>query len=362
LIVYCSREAQEAAKKKSKLGSQGSDQYEGLDSSDDEPPTDFGDDPPVSVKRIKKKNRGFAVSSESVDPVKLKEQIKDLPRYAKTPEVLTALRRLIERSHLLNALDDEAKALLENTFAGPLSFEAGQNIIMQGEDGEQFYLIEQGSVDVFVRKKDGPEKQVHTYEAGDSFGELAIMYNTPRAATCRASSAVKLWSLDRKSYKVIVVGATLIKREKYVGFLRTIPIFNTLTELEVTFLADALCEERFAGGTAICNEGEAGNYFYIVTKGKATVTKRIPAAAPVEGATEQPQEPEPIVVATLKPGNYFGEVALLTKQPRQATVIADGPLEVLSLDRATFNRILGPLDDILRRNMEAYNKRLAQTI
>ena len=55
-----------------------------------------------------------------------------------------------------------------------------------------------------------------------------------------------------------------------------------------------------------------------------------------------------------QPGDYFGELALLKNEPRAANVIAATKLKVVSLDRNSFKRLLGPLDDILKRNMDAY--------
>ena len=59
-------------------------------------------------------------------------------------------------------------------------------------------------------------------------------------------------------------------------------------------------------------------------------------------------------VAELDDGKYFGEIALMTSKPRQATVKAKGSLKVLALDRATFTRVLGPMEDIMKRNMDKY--------
>ena len=56
-------------------------------------------------------------------------------------------------------------------------------------------------------------------------------------------------------------------------------------------------------------------------------------------------------------GQYFGERALLTNDMRAANIVATSDkLECLSLQRETFTRMLGPLDDLLKRNMEVYNK------
>jgi cAMP-dependent protein kinase regulator len=58
----------------------------------------------------------------------------------------------------------------------------------------------------------------------------------------------------------------------------------------------------------------------------------------------------------------MSEIVLLTKKPRQATVTASGVLKVLALERATFRRVFGNLDEIMKRNMEDYNKYAASGI
>jgi|TARA_B110001450_G_C17301548_1_gene351668 cAMP-dependent protein kinase regulator len=55
------------------------------------------------------------------------------------------------------------------------------------------------------------------------------------------------------------------------------------------------------------------------------------------------------------PGDYFGELALLKGEPRAANVIASSDCKLIMLDRKSFKRLLGPLDDILKRNMMNYN-------
>ena len=57
----------------------------------------------------------------------------------------------------------------------------------------------------------------------------------------------------------------------------------------------------------------------------------------------------------LKPNSYFGELALLNNKPRTATIVAKTPLHVDSLDREAFNRLLGPLDAIMKRKAQQYN-------
>lgn len=69
---------------------------------------------------------------------------------------------------------------------------------------------------------------------------------------------------------------------------------------------------------------------------------------------EEGKEPEEVKAYTK--GDYFGERALLKNEPRAATVVATTKLNCVSLERQSFKRLMGPLDDILKRNLEVYAK------
>lgn len=305
--------------------------------------------PVVAQSKPKSTNRRVSVSAESMDPNKLKAQISQVTNIPKSPEVTQTLLGVVAKSPLLRTLDQEQKDMIVKAFSGPLTKQAGEDVIKQGDIGDEFYLLEEGTVDVYVKKRDSDEIKVHTYKGGDAFGELAIMYNAPRAATCRVATDAKLWVLDRVSFKVIVVAASMQKREMYKNFLGQVPLLESMTEMEIMTLADSLAEEKFSDGATICTQGDEGNYFYIVKEGQAVCFKA--------DATGEQQ-----LVATLSSGNYFGEIALLTSKPRQATVKAKGDLKVLAIDRATFTRVLGSMDEIMKRNMEQYNKYAANDI
>ena len=63
---------------------------------------------------------------------------------------------------------------------------------------------------------------------GASFGELALIYGTPRAADVRAKTQLKLWAIDRDSYRRILMGSTLRKRKMYDEFLSKVSILGEL--------------------------------------------------------------------------------------------------------------------------------------
>jgi cAMP-dependent protein kinase regulator len=94
----------------------------------------------------------------------------------------------------------------------------------------------------------------------------------------------------------------------YIGFLSQVPVLKTLSDMELMALADALVEDEYLGDSIVCHEGERGDHFFIVKDGEAIVTKKN-----FETGYEN-------VVASLKKGKHFGEVALLTHKPRTATV------------------------------------------
>ena len=96
-----------------------------------------------------------------------------------------------------------------------------RHIFFQGDEGDNFYVIDQGEVEIFVNGE-----LATTIGEGGSFGELALIYGTPRAATVRAKTDVKLWGIDRDSYRRILMGSTIRKRKMYEEFLSRVSILG----------------------------------------------------------------------------------------------------------------------------------------
>lgn len=127
------------------------------------------------------------------------------------------------------------------------------------------------------------------------------------------------------------------KREKYEAFLSSVKILQSMDPYERSQVADALKPETFAKGDYIIKEGDIGDKFYLINEGEAIAIK---------GSD---------TVYHYKSGDYFGERALLTNDARAASiVVTSDQLHAIALDRDTFKRLLGPLENILRRNMDIY--------
>ena len=147
-----------------------------------------------------------------------------------------------------------------------LFFFSGTDIITQGELGSHFFLLASGEADVYVSKRGGEPMKVLTYTngSGAAFGELALMYNAPRAATVRASTDVKVWALDQTVFRSIVVGSAAKRMDAQINFLKEVKVLNNLTEKERREVADALTRRSFNTGQVIVRQGDRGNDFYII--------------------------------------------------------------------------------------------------
>lgn len=284
---------------------------------------------------VKARERRGAVSAEPY-----KEE--DATSYVKTviPKdyaTMQALSKAIQSNLLFSHLDDSEKSDIFDAMQ-PFNYKAGETIIQQGEEGDFFYIIDQGEVEVYVNNK-----CVTSISDGGSFGELALIYGTPRAATIKAKAECKLWAIDRKTYRRILMGSTIKKRKMYEEFLSKVKILHELDQWERLTVADALEPVQFNDGDNIVVQGEKGNDFFIIVEGTAVVYQK-------------PSDDEAAVeVSKLGPSDYFGEIALLFDRPRAATVKAKGPLKCVKMDRNRFERVLGPISDILKRNVAQYN-------
>uniref|UniRef100_H2Z425 Cyclic nucleotide-binding domain-containing protein n=1 Tax=Ciona savignyi TaxID=51511 RepID=H2Z425_CIOSA len=218
-------------------------------------------------------------------------------------------------------------------------------IIRQGDDGDNFYVMDLGEVDILINNK-----YITTLGDGASFGELALIYGTPRAADVRAKTDLKLWAIDRDSYRRILMGSTLKKRKMYDEFLSKVSILESLDKWERLTVADALEPAVFEVGQEVVVQGDSGSDFYIIVEGTAAVLQR------------RSENEEYTQVGTLGASDYFGEIALLLDRPRAATVVARSLLKCVKLDRPRFERVLGECSEILKRNIQQYNSYVSLSV
>eukprot|EP00747_Dinoflagellata_sp_TGD_P097687 gnl/TRDRNA2_/TRDRNA2_167206_c2_seq1.p1 gnl/TRDRNA2_/TRDRNA2_167206_c2~~gnl/TRDRNA2_/TRDRNA2_167206_c2_seq1.p1 ORF type:complete len:547 (+),score=85.23 gnl/TRDRNA2_/TRDRNA2_167206_c2_seq1:106-1746(+) len=189
------------------------------------------------------------------------------------------------------------------------------------------FVLEAGVLHVFKRdgKTPDPGQMVFTHDQmGNSFGELALLYNCPRTATVIAAVDSTVWSIDRETFNHLVKGAMIETRRRHEEFLASVELLRSLSDDERSKIADVLVIQEYKKGDYIIKQGEAGNHFYLMEAGAAQ--------AYMNGQ----------LVKSYVPGQYFGELALIKNQPRMADVIADvTPTKVAALDGDSFRRLMG---------------------
>ena len=210
--------------------------------------------------------------------------------------------------------------------ASSRAFRQGEIIIQQGDTATAFYIVERGMVSV---SKDG--KVVAHLAPGQYFGEIGLLNGVPRTATVTAeSSSVQVLELSRERFLDLVENSDLVSSEM-AAIARKRTAHNSLRDALPGISADALgrlfpefSTERLEAGATVIREGDVADRFYVITEGCAVVTRH------AAGGSEE--------LARLGPGEYFGEMGMITGQPRNATVtISDeGPAVLLSTDRKGF--------------------------
>lgn len=271
------------------------------------------------------------------------------PVYQKTPEQRARLSRAVKGNtgFMFQALEPSELEQVIDAMQEKVLPE-GQIVIRQGDEVNDMdpglYILEEGRL--AVHKATGgapaPGPQVHEYsKQGDQFGELAILYNCPRAATVITSGPCKLWFLQRASFNNLVKGACIKKRSEYAEFLSKVPLLKALKQDEVGKLADVLRSRQIQRGDVLCTEGEPGDLFFLLVEGACAAQKN--------GAT---------VYEYKKSGDFFGELALKSASDglRKASVICTAPGSVVTIDRASFRRLLGPLDKLLEERADEYQR------
>lgn len=243
------------------------------------------------------------------------------------------------------------------------------DIIREGSEGDGFYVMEKGRVDVF-------EKDAYkcSLQRGHGFGEIALLYSCPRTATVRAKENCELWFLDRQAFReitarhkrnrlnmkmsllakvraCIILGLFLLSLTILIltyGLLtnalfylsnqvkiddRTIGQIMKRSEMHSMALASKF--EDYPKGTTIVRQGESGDAFYMIETGEVDVYIK-----------EKGNKP----LVTLKSGDFFGEKALLSSAVRTATCVAATNVKCMLLMREDFVEMLGNMADLMSRS------------
>jgi cAMP-dependent protein kinase regulator len=257
--------------------------------------------------------RRVSVSAESIIPGS--ESTTPLPHHPKNMQQVARIKAAIKENFIFRDLEEKQLQAVLGAME-ELRLPEGEIVIRQGDHGDYFYVVEEGRLNVYITSEPLPVnitpeqikssgglagyhpifgKQVAENGPGSSFGELALMYGHPRAATVLAVEPCTIWRLDRMSFRTIILKAAHKRRTMYEEFLATVPLLSSLSPEERSKIADALMSWTVEDGEAVITEGEMGDMFFFVEEGEAVVTKKLKD----EGNQEK-------TVNLLKKGDYFG--------------------------------------------------------
>lgn len=180
-----------------------------------------------------------AISAEAYGKYNKKEKFK--PRYIqKSDSQITRIKGRILQSFLFNALEAKDVSIVIGAMEEK-TFNAGDVVIQQGDEGDCLYIVDSGELDCFkLLPNNAKEKFLKTYVAGEAFGELALLYNCPRAATIKVKTSCVLWCLYQDTFNNIVKESARMKRQKYESFLKSVEILSTMDDYETSVVSEAL--------------------------------------------------------------------------------------------------------------------------
>ena len=212
---------------------------------------------------------------------------------------------------------------------------AGEAVITKGEAGEHFFIVAKGEYKAYLDEA-GEGEPVASYHTSDSFGELALLYDSPRAATVKATTEGTLYKLGRIQFRNLVMEAMQKGKAGLEERLRQVAILGGLSSGEISRLAEAMEPQVFADGDYIETMGAVADSLSVILSGEVACHK------------DDGQE------LRLAEGAVFGESCLkhLHKEgeapaKRQAHVVAVGEVRLARLAADHITDILGPLQKAL---------------
>jgi ATP-binding cassette subfamily B protein len=242
------------------------------------------------------------------------------------------LKKLLSATTAFSILGDRELDHLADRFE-LIHFALGQDVVRAGDEAEAFFIVYSGRARVIAIDKSGRETTVGTLTRGDSFGEQGLLTKSQRHYTIRASSDMAALRLAKIDFDGLLESDARVREyfDKYISeisirnFLKLSTALAPLSPLEIRNLLGSLEVIEYEPDTAIIREGEAGDALFILRSGGVRVIKESNGGK---------------VLNQLKAGDSFGELALLTGQPRATSIITSEPSSVFRLSKREFDRII----------------------
>ena len=266
-------------------------------------------------KGKKKKERVSVVSLDKDEKNHEKNVLELIHEKNAEKEDYDLIYNIISKHFFLQTLTNQAKNEIIISMS-LYSLKEGKTLYTQGSIGNYWYIVHSGQLNKLM-----DDKIISTINAGDSFGEHALMNNSPRTYTVVAVTDCKLWVLKRHVFRKILEFIFTLNYEQNMKFLEgiNIPLDSTIKSI----MANNLIQEIYTKGQYICKEGEVGSCMYIIKEGEVECIKKDK------------------VVRVLKQGDNFGQKALLENAKRSLDVKAKTDVKIYSISSSFFETQFG---------------------
>lgn len=245
------------------------------------------------------------------------------PIFAKDTEEKKFIRQALQNNFVFSSLSEREIRTIVDAFE-QFSVTAGKTMIQQGDAGDYFYVMKQGRVRFEVSGT-----IVGYAEKGKSFGELALLYTSPRAASVIAEENTIVYRVDQKTFRYIMQSQTLQTENDKKDLIQGVSFLQDLDPTDINKLVHTMTPRVFEAGEYLVRKGADGDTFYVIQEGNVKITNI------TIGSTDYEDQ-------TLGPGDYFGERALVTREPRTANCIAKTDGIALTIDKETFEKVTYP--------------------
>ena len=257
-----------------------------------------------------------------------------------------SLKKVITGTDLFLNLSPETKENLARGFR-KISIPRNKIVIRQGEPGDSLYLVAKGSFSVLVTE-DGEQKKVGEVKRGSCFGEGALITSEPRNATVVCNEPGVVYRISREEFEKILKNhphelhafARLIARRaralhksvfrpephRLKKLIESVAFFADVEEELISELEPQIEWVFLPGGETLMKQGDPADGMYIVVNGSLRYEVRGPKNNLVSGGV-------------FSHGDIIGEIALLTGEPRTATVVATLSSEIVRISRAAFEAV-----------------------
>lgn len=252
------------------------------------------------------------------------------PKYPKTTDDEKFLRATMKAHLLFEELsDEELQTLVDSTECIDLS--KGEKVVEQHAQGRYLYFVQIGTIDMYCETAQHSKGKV---TPGQVFGEMALLYGQDYPMSFIADDKSRLWRLEQHTFRACLARHTRTRDADILSCLRKVDLFQSLSEKSLQKFAASLTRVHFSQGDPIVRKGESGEIFYVIESGKVKVH---------DIGIGDSQSSEQV----LKEGDSFGERALLTGEPRAASISALTDVVTLAMDRKTFEINLGELQELM---------------